>query len=292
MNKTAECPLCREANYKLCKQGVRHAEDVDVHECLGCGLVYLWPQPSDERLAAFYTNEYRNVYDDPTPAERHGTDMPEASQRVDRLKPILSQRARVLEIGSGSCAFLKSISAHVGEVVGVEPDQATRAWFSTVSAIHVYHDLDEVPVAGGFDFIVLFHVLEHLSDPVSFLKQLEGRLNVGGRIVVEVPNVDDALMSLYGVEAFTEFYFSIAHLTYFSPKTLHRCACEAGLIGEVTGVQRYDLSNHIHWALSNAPGGQEMYSAVIKDDTNQSYARDLAANGKSDTLWGEFLRVT
>lgn len=290
MNADVECPLCGGANHDIQYTGVRFAEDVNVHVCGDCQMVYLWPQPDELRLNAFYTHEYRSVYDDPTPAERHDADMPEAEQRVGRLMPFLAKDTRVLEIGSGSCAFLERVAPHIHEAVGVEMDQESRDWYASVADTRVFHTLADVPNEQNFDLIVLFHVLEHLPDPVVFMSQLAERLKAGGRIVVEVPNVDDALLSLYKVEGFAEFYYSIAHLTYFSPKTLTACADAAMLGGEVVGIQRYDLSNHLFWALNNKPGGQAAFAKTISAETAASYAQDLVDAGQADTLWGVFQR--
>lgn len=286
-----ECPLCNCIDYEVRKQGVRFAEDVDVCKCQSCSLEYLWPQPDNEHLNEFYTHEYRTVYGDPTPAERHVADTIEANQRIKRLSPNLDKKMRVLEIGSGSCAFIQNLSPLVDDVIGVEMDDTSREWFTSTSSIKVFHKLEDVPNNNGFDLIVLFHVLEHLSNPVKFLKELAERLNLGGSIVIEVPNVDDALLSLYKIEEFSEFYFSIAHLTYFNPKSLSFCANKAGLIGKINGIQRYDISNHINWALNRKPGGQGKFSLTVSEDTNHSYLEDLVSAGQTDTLWGVFGKI-
>lgn len=260
-----------------------------IHVCDGCELTYLWPQPDAETLAAFYAAEYRDLYEDPSPAERHEQDLAEARERVSRVEPLVSGGERLLEIGSGSFAFLKSIAPAVGSVLGIEPDDRTRAWFAEVSDLRSLPNIDALTADDGpFDLIVMFHVLEHLPNPVEYLTHLRSLLSPEGRIMVEVPNADDALISLYGIDAFRHFYYSIAHLTYFNPPSLKHCAQAAGLEGTITGIQRYDLSNHLFWAQHGRPGGQAAHADVIGAETNQSYARDLIRANKSDTLWGVF----
>jgi 2-polyprenyl-3-methyl-5-hydroxy-6-metoxy-1,4-benzoquinol methylase len=41
----------------------------------------------------------------------------------------------------------------------------------------------------AYDFIVLQHTLEHILDPVNFLKRVRKGLSQTGKIVIEVPNV-------------------------------------------------------------------------------------------------------
>jgi hypothetical protein len=62
------------------------------------------------------------------------------------------------------------------------------------------------------------HVLEHLPDPVGYLKNLAGNhLIEGGHLLVEVPN-------LYSHDS-----FEVAHLFAFSPQTLRQTVEQAGL---------------------------------------------------------------
>lgn len=286
---TPRCILCDSTDHTPVNAVVRHAEKTEAVTCNACGLTYLWPRPDAQALDRFYAEEYRALYDTTTVAERHQEDLAEAQLRIERLGPLLPESGRLLKIGSGSCAFLRSAAGRVAEAVGIEPDQKTRDWIADVSGLAVYPEFSALPDdAGRFDLIVLFHVLEHLPDPVAFLKAVAKRLNPGAKLVIEVPNVDDALLSLYDIQAFRDFYFSIAHLTYFSPSTLARCIAMAGLEGAVTGVQRYDLSNHLTWALTGKPGGARAFAPPISAQTDRHYAEDLIRSGKADTLWGVF----
>jgi O-methyltransferase involved in polyketide biosynthesis len=132
-------------------------------------------------------------------------------------------------------------------------------------------------------------VLEHVREPTRFLAQLAERLAPGGRLVVEVPNVDDALVRLYEIPAYRRFYYQKAHLWYFSASTLAEVLSQAGLTAEVAGVQRYDLSNHLRWAISGASGGSGFYSSVLTPDVDAAYADALTRAGHADTLWATAL---
>ena len=107
-----------------------------------------------------------------------------------------------------------------------------------------------------------------------------------GKLVVEVPNVDDALVSVYRVPAYVRFYYQKAHLYYFSRETLANTFALAGLEGSIEGVQRYDLSNHLRWMLTGEPGGQGYYDELLSPAVREAYADALIQSGHSDTLWG------
>lgn len=197
----------------------------------------------------------------------------------------LQSDTRVLEVGSGSGAFLATVRPYVGDVVGIEPDVGSRTWVTEELGIRVLSDLAELtPDDAGFDLVVLSHVLEHVPDPVGFLRQLRPLLGAGGHLLVELPNVDDALVAVYAVPAYLEFSYQKAHLFYFSEATLRRALEAAGYVGTIQGVQRYDLSNHLRWMLTGKPGGQSYYE-MLTPSVHAAYADALIRAGRSDTLW-------
>src|SRR5262249_19128645 len=149
-------------------------------------------------------------YEEPPIERRFLVDLEDARLRVERLLPLLDRDTSILEIGSGSGAFLDCVHPHAGAVVGIEPENEARAWISWRGTAPVVPGVDDV-AGRSFDIVVLFHVLEHVREPVPFLERLGRLLAPAGRLVVEVPNVDDALVALYRTGAYLAFYFQKAH---------------------------------------------------------------------------------
>lgn len=52
----------------------------------------------------------------------------------------------------------------------------------------------------------MFHVLEYIPDPRSMKVKLSNLWAVNGKIIVEVPNVDDALLPVTIIVPFRIFY--------------------------------------------------------------------------------------
>lgn len=101
--------------------------------------------------------------------------------------------ARILEIGSGTGANL-ALLAEFGQVVGLEMEAAAISLARQAGAggarVELHRgrcpeDLD--CVAGRFDLICLFDVLEHIQDDARSLACLAQRLRPGGRLLVTVP---------------------------------------------------------------------------------------------------------
>ena len=286
MKLTAEC-LCGSSESIILRTGVRYDPALQIRECKKCGLIYLWPRPGEEELLSYYQSEYRKEYDNDSPHDiRFRSDTEEARIRVSRLTGLLSGEKSLLELGSGSGAFLNAASIYAKNVTGVEPDRKTREWIISRCGFRVVGELSELKQkVEKFDLVVLFHALEHMVNPIEFCKSLKGVIKPTGHLIIEVPNIDDALVSLYKIKSYIDFYYQKAHLFYFSSATLKWVLDQAGYNSDIVGVQRYDLSNHIRWMLDGKPGGKGYYHNIFLQSTNQSYADSLIRSGYADTLW-------
>lgn len=110
--------------------------------------------------------------------------------------------------------------------------------------------------AGSWDLVTMWHVVEHVPDPVSLLRLALRLLRPGtGRLCIEVPNFADDLLELS--PAYRQRHFMAEHISYFTPTTLEAAALRAdpGAAVAVHGHQRYGIYNYFHWAHFNEPQG-------------------------------------
>jgi len=267
------------------QEGVRHDPAATVWRCSTCDLVYGSPRPSGDELAHYYATTYRDEYGAVAPEELRRIGLDDAAARARRLTNYLQPTASILDVGAGVGTFLAAIAGRVGAATGVEPDERSRVYIGDELGLPAVATLSELERGSEFDLITLFHVLEHVLDPASFLRELAALLRPGGALVIEVPNIDDALVSVYRSAVYRAFYFQKAHLYYFSATTLARASAEAGLSGKVSFVQRYGLRNHLHWLASGQPGGDALYSDVVSESADAAYRDSLVRSGRADTLW-------
>ncbi|MBI4662353.1 MAG: class I SAM-dependent methyltransferase [Verrucomicrobia bacterium] len=284
------CPLCRaEKSHKLVAT-VWKAPEASVYQCASCRIVYLHPimTPEEERL--FYEADFtRYMAGRGQEGQRNAEDnfaknRGEAERRHDQLRPWLRKESRVLEIGSATGFLLEALRREGASVTGVEPGPEYRA-YACERGLQTYASMAEVSLE-TFDLILAYYVLEHLRDPVGYLKDLRRRLAPGGAVALEVPNVEDALAWFYQLAAFDRFYWQKAHYFYYSRMTLRAVLERAGFARvSIFPVQRYDFSNHLHWLLKGEPGGKGKYSDIFDEKLDREYSECLKRHWLCDTLF-------
>ena len=180
--------------------------------------------------------------------------------------------------------------------VGVEPSSQFTDFLQS-KGVPSYDSLDALLNDIGpemFDLTLHFFVLEHIRNPIDFLKAALKTVKPGGHLVFEIPRREDPLVSIYNVPAFHNFYWSVAHNYYFNRKSLEyilrKVAEEVDITFDIIGEQRYDLSNHITWMLEGKPGGQEKSSSFFTPELEKSYTECMINKGNCDTLIGRIFK--
>jgi ubiquinone/menaquinone biosynthesis C-methylase UbiE len=109
------------------------------------------------------------------------------------VKQFSSTSTRVLDVGFGEGYGAEILTASVGEYVGLDmSDDAVQHAASRYTFPNVRFersDAETIPFdAGTFDLVVSFHVLEHVAEPDSYLKEMARVCRVGGHLVIVTPN--------------------------------------------------------------------------------------------------------
>ena len=264
--------------------------------CRACDVRYQYPGLNAEEEAKFYANEFEGFMNNRTgntkdwlEIERH-LEFNESTRlrRMQYLAPYLNKSSNILEIGCSSGFMLYPLIKDGHKCTGIEPSNIFSKYLSTRS-IPVFPDINELRAnkpEQKFDLILHFFVLEHISDPRSFLKEQMAMLNAGGRIIFEIPNASDALFTVYDIPAFERFYWSIAHPWYFNPQSIKFLLDDMKFPYELLFDQRYDLSNHMVWARDGKQGGMGKFTSLLGKDIENLYKQSLIKSGHCDTMVG------
>jgi SAM-dependent methyltransferase len=266
------CPLCSGNQSSLFDQ--RNFRDLVVINrlCSRCGLVFQSPRMPDKELAAFYEQEYRQLYQgSPEPGAR---DLAIQRQRAESLVAFSRGRiaavSRHLDIGCSAGLLLEQFQSAYGcQPTGIEPGNDYRS-YAQAKGLTAYPSLDALRASnpGQFDLISLAHVLEHLPNPVEFLEGLRRDLLAPeGRLLVEVPN-------LYAHDS-----FEVAHLVAFSRFTLTQVLKKAGY--EITGYLEH-----------GRPRSRiiPLYISIIAKPSTASYTLVPERGVRQKRKWGLFHR--
>jgi len=204
--------------------------------------------------------------------------------RVRRLRDLLPDAARrvALDYGCGPGGFLRQTGGLFARCVGFDLSPRIAA-LNRADGFDCHANLDDLPA--DVDTLLLFHVLEHVPDPKSFLAELLERFSRIDRVVVEVPNTEEALISLFGNAAYRRNHHSAEHLWYFTNRTLRLQLEAAGLEVIVDSqLQRYTLGNSLGWLSRNAGGGQHLWPFFNDTALNAAYERVLVEAGAADSI--------
>jgi SAM-dependent methyltransferase len=294
------CPLCAagaDDQFVVTHRVYGDESGRAVFHCRRCDVRYLFPGQSPQEEAHFYAQEFESFmigrsasgagWEGP---ERHiAANESQRQRRMTHLRDILKPNSRVLEFGCSSGFMLYPLAQAGHRCAGVEPSGVFSEYVRN-RGVSCFQSLDDLTAAEGgaavYDLILHYYVLEHVSDPVGFLRRQFALLKPGGKIVFEVPNANDALTTVYDMAAYERFIWVVSHHWYFSEGSLAKAMEMAGGTGEVRFDQRYDLSNHMIWARDGKPGGMGRFTNVFGQELEDQYRQALIGARCCDTLIG------
>ena len=201
-----------------------------VVRCDDCGLLFQNPQPSDEALARIYSAEYF-LGSDTEAGRRAVSEMKQATARlylaeISRYAGL--QCGRLLEIGCGDGDFLVAAEAAGWQVTGIE--------YSATACETARRRLQKGEVRCGelqsaglpaeqFDLCVLSDVIEHVRDPLGFLREIHRLLKPGGTLFIATPDID-SWSARFMKQRWMEF--KAEHLTYLGRQTIQTALIKSG----------------------------------------------------------------
>lgn len=196
---------------------------------------------------------------------------------------------RLLDIGCGNGALLRAFAAQRPQwrLSGVEVGDRYRATVESIAGVVEFHPgpLDTL-AARPFDVISMVHVLEHIENPVAFLRGLRPRLAPGGMLIVEVPDCER-----------NPFDLTIAdHCSHFTRQTLGRILVQAGFGSiaastewvprEISVICSPDASPSTCAGVAGEAHAHTIHAHVARLAAGAERARALAASGVRFGIFG------
>ena len=209
-------------------------------------------------------------------------DLLDTERRVSSFRPFYFGR-KVVDFGCGAGNFLRAVDSSTSSAFGVEFQRSCRDALNR-DGIQCFSDMSQIP---PIETAFMFHVLEHLPDPLSVLAEMRSCFEPdGGTLIVEVPHANDFLINALQCKPFIDFTLWSQHLVLHTRDSLHKLLDAAGFIDiRITGVQRYGLANHLTWLSEGKPGGHKGPLSLLETPAlSNAYKSALAAQDCTDTL--------
>ncbi len=212
------CPLCETPG----GTPIQREGSFQMVRCPSCQFVYLNPRPTNEALLNFYQNY---LPEDESSIEAWQKMMQPVFKRAAHLLHKYKDKGRLLDVGAGFGFFLSEMKSRGWEVMGVEISQKGMDYARDVLGVKIYPGpLEKVAFAENyFDAVTAFYVIEHLPNPIVFIKECHRVLKPGGVCLLRYPHTTPIkkLLRLFGIK--NRLYDLPAHLSDFSPEIIQRC---------------------------------------------------------------------
>lgn len=102
---------------------------------------------------------------------------------------------KVLEIGTGSGYGITEISPHVDEFWTIDKNQVDvdyNQYHNTRFIKKTLPPFENMP-QDYFDYVICFHVIEHINQDSEMLKEIYSVLKNGGKLIISTPNIEKSL---------------------------------------------------------------------------------------------------
>ncbi|MDA9450442.1 MULTISPECIES: class I SAM-dependent methyltransferase [unclassified Bradyrhizobium] len=252
--RVSHCPVCGSDHRREYAQGFDYEIETcrnlwTFFQCTECEAVWIDPRPANGELSTIYPPTYY-AYD---MSEKLPAVILKGKAMLDRIKlagitkRMEKKPTSYLDVGCGDGRYLYQFAERGmsrDRIYGMDlPSPALpklqsdgfRVWAGRVE------DCTEIE-PGTIDLITMFHVIEHVEDPIAVMRKLTEWLSPGGVLALETPNTDSIDRRLFSNGWWGGLHIP-RHWTLFNSKSIGRAVEKAGL--EPAGI--FYQTGHSFW---------------------------------------------
>jgi len=257
-----------------------------IYECTDCKVQRL--REEDCIPDEFYeTGQYRERLEESLESKNAVIEQDEMQHHtLQAFFPKSLRDAHILDVGCGAGSLLDMLKNVSSGQIGVEPcapylESLTGRGYKIYSSVSKAIEGGEGMIDYGFSI----QVIEHVKNPVIFLKEIKKLIKPGGSLLISTPNRNDILMTLLK-EKFYQFFYRTQHRWYFDENSLVKCAELAGFnVKSIKFIHRYGMANTLYWLKDLKPKGNLTMTGI--DDMQDAFWKaSLERNKQSDNIYG------
>lgn len=145
------------------------------------------------------------------------------------LRIFAPDKGDLLEIGPGTGEFLYLARATGWNVTGIEASPLVCDYARAKFGLNLYNGVWDPIMIGKkkFHAVAFWHVLEHMPDPVRFLKEVASVLKPEGLLFFSLPNKNSLTNTVHG--PLSRLYREVDHLFHYSAENLTMLLAKASL---------------------------------------------------------------
>lgn len=218
---------------------------LSLYRCGKCGLIFnenfLDKTKSSKKL---YDNYYKNETGHATGKFKFGLEYVVRAFRLlraFRVVTLIGTGKEILDIGCGrgwTLYFLKCLWGYK-RTAATQISKSAYIYAKDRLGLEVYNkDILDLQLKNeSFDAITIWHVLEHVQEPLKYLPLFFRLLRPGGTLIIEVPNYGSWTKGISGSNWLgLDLKY---HLTYYTVESLRKFAVGSGF--KVKKVQTFSL---------------------------------------------------
>ena len=293
-NSFRHCPICDKSHTRniltienfqfFCDDTVSKKFSLHEVQCENCGAIYLNPCFSDKGFEVLAGESGMS----------YGSSEIRPSERLSWIQKNhhLNDGEHVIDIGCGSGDFLKTLPNNIKKTgVDIDKPSIDKAQQKNQDISFICSPFEKFNINEKVDLITMFHVLEHLPNPLETLKRLHEIADENTALLIEVPIIENgATNDVCG-------FLSALHLTHFSRNSFQnilllsgweiikleeqkdyngcRILAKKGIIQELSKLNPFEFSLPFQYLAS-------WYSAV---NELENKLREIPQNSKC-VIWG------
>lgn len=190
------CPVCKSVDVEVrgSYRGVHPIfNGLQRAHCCSCGMIFATPMPGNKALSDYNASYFATAHGgQPSTPWATAFFSGIARLRMAYLERYLGKYridvSKLLELGPGAGFFARNwlVKHPATNYLAVETDTSCHASLRELG-VYLVEASAVAEENASVDLVVMSHVLEHVSNPIEFLKDATRNLRIGGGIFIEVP---------------------------------------------------------------------------------------------------------